>query len=98
MIRRPPRSTLFPYTTLFRSVDLYGYVDSDVVGPCRTRTNAGSKDQRSYDRGFYPCHRCPLLLQSAIEPVLPVSGVAYVPRRSREFASATPQNSKAGTN
>src|SRR3712207_7206409 len=24
MIRRPPRSTLFPYTTLFRSVDLPG--------------------------------------------------------------------------
>src|SRR2546430_12802049 len=24
MIRRPPRSTLFPYTTLFRSVDLTG--------------------------------------------------------------------------
>src|SRR2546426_1836645 len=23
MIRRPPRSTLFPYTTLFRSVDRY---------------------------------------------------------------------------
>src|SRR3989454_6350116 len=24
MIRRPPRSTLFPYTTLFRSAGLYG--------------------------------------------------------------------------
>src|SRR5256885_10399968 len=24
MIRRPPRSTLFPYTTLFRSVDVIG--------------------------------------------------------------------------
>src|SRR3712207_8578393 len=24
MIRRPPRSTLFPYTTLFRSLDVYG--------------------------------------------------------------------------
>src|SRR2546422_3529844 len=24
MIRRPPRSTLFPYTTLFRSVDALG--------------------------------------------------------------------------
>src|SRR3712207_8291658 len=24
MIRRPPRSTLFPYTTLFRSVELTG--------------------------------------------------------------------------
>src|SRR5258705_12512536 len=27
MIRRPPRSTLFPYTTLFRSVDGNDYVD-----------------------------------------------------------------------
>src|SRR3712207_3979729 len=25
MIRRPPRSTLFPYTTLFRSVDAAGF-------------------------------------------------------------------------
>src|SRR2546430_4077793 len=25
MIRRPPRSTLFPYTTLFRSLALLGY-------------------------------------------------------------------------
>src|SRR2546427_7046308 len=24
MIRRPPRSTLFPYTTLFRSKDVFG--------------------------------------------------------------------------
>src|SRR5690242_21069326 len=29
MIRRPPRSTLFPYTTLFRSVDLQGRVDPE---------------------------------------------------------------------
>src|SRR5688572_31727834 len=28
MIRRPPRSTLFPYTTLFRS--LVGFVESDL--------------------------------------------------------------------
>src|SRR5258707_9671628 len=34
MIRRPPRSTLFPYTTLFRSaVDLVGdRADGDSVG------------------------------------------------------------------
>src|SRR2546422_3605449 len=31
MIRRPPRSTLFPYTTLFRSPrDIGGEADSDV--------------------------------------------------------------------
>src|SRR3712207_8708978 len=27
MIRRPPRSTLFPYTTLFRSVDRVDHLD-----------------------------------------------------------------------
>src|SRR2546430_3963725 len=32
MIRRPPRSTLFPYTTLFRSV-----ADDDVVAEDRDR-------------------------------------------------------------
>src|SRR2546422_3009259 len=33
MIRRPPRSTLFPYTTLFRSRDTRGQAASR---PCRT--------------------------------------------------------------
>src|SRR5258708_19566399 len=35
MIRRPPRSTLFPYTTLFRSVDLHVHralVDGALAG------------------------------------------------------------------
>src|SRR3712207_9021327 len=32
MIRRPPRSTLFPYTTLFRSIR--GYEESFYVGAC----------------------------------------------------------------
>src|SRR2546422_5937294 len=32
MIRRPPRSTLFPYTTLFRSNAVCpGYVDTDMT-------------------------------------------------------------------
>src|SRR5258708_39154200 len=35
MIRRPPRSTLFPYTTLFRSIfDLMGDAAGD-IGPGR---------------------------------------------------------------
>src|SRR5690349_24790798 len=33
MIRRPPRSTLFPYTTLFRSIGItYGVVVAAIVG------------------------------------------------------------------
>src|SRR2546429_4001787 len=31
MIRRPPRSTLFPYTTLFRSEDRKRALDGDAV-------------------------------------------------------------------
>src|SRR3712207_6886354 len=31
MIRRPPRSTLFPYTTLFRSVGFEGWLGGRVV-------------------------------------------------------------------
>src|SRR3712207_7510724 len=37
MIRRPPRSTLFPYTTLFRS----DVVRQDVVAPVERRGGTG---------------------------------------------------------
>src|SRR2546430_10302242 len=44
MIRRPPRSTLFPYTTLFRS---------------RAGAAAQPRrDDRSARRGAAPCQRC----------------------------------------
>src|SRR5260370_29658867 len=38
MIRRPPRSTLFPYTTLFRSMQL-GAVDQRRIAAVRTQGN-----------------------------------------------------------
>src|SRR3712207_9304814 len=31
MIRRPPRSTLFPYTTLFRSLDAYAELITELL-------------------------------------------------------------------
>src|SRR5687768_18271913 len=46
MIRRPPRSTLFPYTTLFRSAragdhDVAGFgIDEDVLNPLNARQKA----------------------------------------------------------
>src|SRR3712207_7653270 len=42
MIRRPPRSTLFPYTTLFRSVG--GEVRGVVDGPDRELPGHGRDD------------------------------------------------------
>src|SRR5258705_8132166 len=37
MIRRPPRSTLFPYTTLFRSVNPQTGMSALSIQPIRTR-------------------------------------------------------------
>src|SRR2546430_8585731 len=48
MIRRPPRSTLFPYTTLFRSLEVQGVRRHHVV---RTRcTPSGPSRSRSAPR------------------------------------------------
>src|SRR2546427_7919692 len=53
MIRRPPRSTLFPYTTLFRSSDLDGDGYPELIlacewGPIRVfRNDHGMLSERS---------------------------------------------------
>src|SRR3712207_8561976 len=45
MIRRPPRSTLFPYTTLFRSADAEGAgVRQHVVGDGLTQRGVGDHE------------------------------------------------------
>src|SRR3712207_8745111 len=44
MIRRPPRSTLFPYTTLFRSHD--ARIDVDAVRRLLHRQEGVRRDQR----------------------------------------------------
>src|SRR3989442_12197889 len=47
MIRRPPRSTLFPYTTLFRSRD--AHVDDVVVAQVDLRRAPRALDQHELD-------------------------------------------------
>src|SRR3712207_8394582 len=50
MIRRPPRSTLFPYTTLFRSDATFGcagFARSRITTPF-TRFDAPSRDSTPY--------------------------------------------------
>src|SRR3712207_7491217 len=54
MIRRPPRSTLFPYTTLFRSYRSLGFRETGrrtayrLDGPAR-KTAPGGADARGVD-------------------------------------------------
>src|SRR2546429_4654103 len=44
MIRRPPRSTLFPYTTLFRSGLKVGYVSRWMSDPSATPVDRAALD------------------------------------------------------
>src|SRR2546427_12291230 len=59
MIRRPPRSTLFPYTTLFRSQDvaLHPIVVSDDVMPGVGRPLGVFRGDRRRRREIEPVHR-----------------------------------------
>src|SRR5438445_6555516 len=45
MIRRPPRSTLFPYTTLFRSLRRWEWPHSREAPPARIPLKPGSRSE-----------------------------------------------------
>src|SRR3712207_7664731 len=49
MIRRPPRSTLFPYTTLFRSAEEPRHGDDDRVGSGRAPRAVGVAEPQIRD-------------------------------------------------
>src|SRR5260370_33309679 len=75
MIRRPPRSTLFPYTTLFRSLFLRkafikgaGYTDSALERPVIGIANTGS--------AYNPCHgNAPALIEALKRGILMAGGL-----------------------
>src|SRR5256885_4185056 len=56
MIRRPPRSTLFPYTTLFRSQDKFGRQITDLRISVTDRCNFRCVYCRSADPENYRDH------------------------------------------
>src|SRR3712207_6961812 len=61
MIRRPPRSTLFPYTTLFRSAEQQQReliaVAADVAGEERRHRQQRQRQQDQRDRADVARHR-----------------------------------------
>src|SRR5436189_3877381 len=59
MIRRPPRSTLFPYTTLFRSWVERPIVSADLIGGESVRTR---------QRKFIATKKGPLLYDLVADP------------------------------
>src|SRR5258708_19766248 len=67
MIRRPPRSTLFPYTTLFRSAYIYKFFESKQVIGEMICSNCRSEEHTSELQS--PDHLvCRLLLEKKKHP------------------------------
>src|SRR2546425_11718474 len=55
MIRRPPRSTLFPYTTLFRSHKMANYAHPEVlVDTSWVKSNIGNETVRIIEVDYDP--------------------------------------------
>src|SRR5258708_31977859 len=73
MIRRPPRSTLFPYTTLFRSLARDLQHDGSGLGlPCTTPTTQQSRSEEHTSELQSPDHLvCRLLLEKKKSQPLP---------------------------
>src|SRR5690554_7499551 len=67
MIRRPPRSTLFPYTTLFRSADDFPGVPhlarADDQGNGSDHTQQGRSEEHTSELQSRPHLVCRLLLE-----------------------------------
>src|SRR5256885_3489237 len=76
MIRRPPRSTLFPYTTLFRSgqnrtADTRIFSPASLVGKSKTKAKAKTKGRSEEHTSELqsPCNLvCRLLLEKKKHP------------------------------
>ena len=71
MIRRPPRSTLFPYTTLFRSTGLFCSGDGHAVLPvlqavCPAIPVRGLSFQRRFPVPMFVLQSCPQGVQAAV--------------------------------
>src|SRR3712207_7182362 len=60
MIRRPPRSTLFPYTTLFRSHDRAGAPDGDRARKSAEADGRGSRLRAPQPAGARGHHAGPV--------------------------------------
>src|SRR3989442_9014294 len=79
MIRRPPRSTLFPYTTLFRSAPIWHLVRGFAFRLCLYRTGyarrkANRSEEHTSELQSRPHLVCRLLLEKkkdTVESVFP---------------------------
>src|SRR3712207_8106703 len=87
MIRRPPRSTLFPYTTLFRSHPLQpAPADSQPDARYREERQERQQPQRIGTGPNEGCHAAPLATRRFV--ALRMTGQSAVDRKSTRLNSS----------
>src|SRR5258707_11746103 len=77
MIRRPPRSTLFPYTTLFRSLARQSHAAHVGRGP-RLGDPAGRSEEHTSELQSRQYLVCRLLLEKKNKTATPTSNAAAI--------------------
>src|SRR2546425_5636030 len=79
MIRRPPRSTLFPYTTLFRSHAQGGRLHEPLTGAGARRDRAEGDERPSEIQGPRQQFRCrPGVVHRSEEHTSELQSLAYL--------------------
>src|SRR2546426_5088050 len=98
MIRRPPRSTLFPYTTLFRSV-VVAFGSPRAVSEAKVRYAGGCPWERSEEHTSElqsPCNLvCRLLLEKKKKRTYPPSARQLLQRQHPDHRAGAPPASHA---
>ena len=74
MIRRPPRSTLFPYTTLFRSdydvsISVTGIPGTNSVSITVTYSMSDCNNQFGSNSTFYGCENPAVFTTTFVQPL-----------------------------
>src|SRR5436853_1541129 len=89
MIRRPPRSTLFPYTTLFRSIRVNRAKKSGMVNITSSVNSTGYIDHRSEER-FSRNAETDLVCRLLLEKKNPGARGADAPGQRRDLHAPSP--------
>src|SRR5256885_17095286 len=100
MIRRPPRSTLFPYTTLFRSSERLGLNGKEIMASTNGRKNGRARQSDKVRVALVGVGNCANSLLQGVEyykdasPDESVPGLMHVdlggdPLRRHQVLSAT---------